>query len=273
MHHLTGRIAPLIALLSPFLFVACSQEPASEPTIAEPAAKAIDCRLTMGWDPWAPYQFRNARGEVTGLDVDIARAVAGAAGCELDFVNGNWMEMLSRLRDGDVDLVAGATPTPGREKFASFTEPYRTESFIVFTLAENADIRAAESLGALFDSEARIGVVAEYYYGEEIYALMKAAAVGGRLREAVVSEANYQGLLNGEIDALLDDPFVASSILRSRGWGGRIVATDLGTATGQVSFMLSRQSVDPEIIRRFNDGMRRIRENGELPAILDQYRK
>lgn len=269
MRHLARRLTPLLVLLSTVLFAACSQEPESEATV--PAA--ADCRLTMGWDPWAPYQFRNAAGDVTGLDIDIARAAAAAAGCELAFVDGKWMDMLERLRNGDVDLLAGATPTPGREEFAVFTEPYRKESFVVFTLADNAAIRATKTLDALFNGEARIGTVAEYYYGEDVYALMDTAAAAGRLREAEVSEANYRNLLDGEIDAFLDDPFVASSILRSRGWGGRIVATPLNTATGQVSFMLSRESVAPEVIQRFQDGMRRIRENGELAAILDAYRE
>lgn len=232
--------APLALLL--LLFTACSQEPESE-TASVSQDSAADCRLVMGWDSWEPYQYRNPQGGVAGLDIDIARAAAAAADCELDFVDGKWMDMLQRLRDGDVDLLAGATPTPGREEFAVFTEPYRSESFVVFTRADNAEIRAAQTLAALFDSEARIGTVAEYYYGEEIYALMDAASAAGRLREAEISEDNYQGLLNGEIDAFLDDPFVASSILHSHGWGERIVATGLNTATGQVSFMLSRQSV------------------------------
>ncbi|HEX7047452.1 MAG TPA: transporter substrate-binding domain-containing protein [Gammaproteobacteria bacterium] len=269
----TAPFVPL-ALLLPLLFTACSQEPESETAGAsQDSPAAADCRLVMGWDSWPPYQYRNPQGEVAGLDIDIARAAAAAGGCEIDFVDGNWMDMLNRLRDGDVDLLAGATPTPGREEFAVFTEPYRSESFAVFTLADNAQIRATETLAELFDSEARIGTVAEYYYGEEIYALMDVAAAAGRLREVEVSEDNYQDLLNGEIDAFLDDPFVASSILRSRGWGERIVATGLNTATGQVSFMLSRQSVTPQVIQRFGDGMNRIRENGELAAILEEYRK
>lgn len=277
MRHSSARFTPLFFLLFPFLFIACSEQPQDEgtaPAAATPSVpQASECTLTMGWDPWEPYQYRDARGDITGLDIDIAKAAAKAAGCELAFVDGQWMDMLNRLRDGDVDLLAGATATPGREKFAVFTAPYRSESFVVFTLADNAAVRAAKTLDELFASDARIGTVAEYYYGEEASALLNLAAADGRLIEAAVAELNYRMLLNGEIDAFLEDPFVASSILRSRGWGERIVATDLNTATGDVSFMISRQSVTPGNIERFSRGLQQIRDSGELEAIITAYRR
>ncbi len=273
MRHVRKPFTPLILLLA-FVVPGCSQEPEGDATAAAAPATAPPpaCELTMGWDPWEPYQYRDVRGEVTGLDVEIAKAVAAAAGCELVFVDGQWMDMLNRLRDGDVDLLAGATATSGREAFAAFTAPYRSESFVVFTLADNAGIRDAKSLEEVFGSGARIGTVSEYYYGEEASALLDAIAAEGRLGEAAVSELNYQRLLHGEIDAFLEDPFVASSILRSRGWGRRIVATNIGTATGDVAFMISRQSVAPETVRRFSDGLQKIRDDGTLAAIIEEYR-
>lgn len=278
MRNAARRFTSLVILLLVPFFSGCSEAPQEETAavVAEPpvdatTTPATECRLTMGWDPWAPYQYRDAAGNITGLDVEIARAIASTAGCELDFADGDWMDMLNRLRDGDVDVLAGATVTPGRAEFAEFTAPYRSESFTVFTLADNTAIREASSLQTLLTSDARIGTVAEYYYGADVLELLDSVAAEGRLEEATVAEINYQRLLDGEIDAFLDDPFVAASILHGRDWGDRIVATEIGTANGEVTFMVSRQSVAPENIQRFKDALERIRADGRLAAIIDDY--
>ena len=63
------------------------------------------CKLVMGWDPWMPYQYRAADGSVTGLDIEIASAVAAAAGCALGTHEGSWMQHLSMIEKGELDLA------------------------------------------------------------------------------------------------------------------------------------------------------------------------
>jgi polar amino acid transport system substrate-binding protein len=31
--------------------------------------------VSMGWEDWQPYQYRNDRQEVTGLDVELMQAI------------------------------------------------------------------------------------------------------------------------------------------------------------------------------------------------------
>jgi len=240
---------------------------------AEPAAPpAESCHLVMGWDPWPPYQFRDAHGEITGLDVEIARAAAEAAGCDTELVEAPWMELVGRLRTGDVHLLAGATRTPGREEFAEFTRPYRSESFVVYTYAENEALRNATSLDALLEGETRLGTVAEYYYGAEISAVLDALQRSGRLHEASIAELNYERLEMREIDAFIDDPYVVSSILRNRAGADHVVPTGISIDSEQVAFMLSKAGVDDGSIGRFRDGLETIRSNGRLKEILDTWR-
>lgn len=140
------------------LLQACEQR---DTEMAEAPVPEPPCILVMGWDPWEPYQFVDGHGEVTGLDIEIARAAASAGGCTLELVQASWMELLGRLQAGDVHLLAGATRTPGREAFAEFTSPYRAESFVVYTLAGNEALKNATQLQTLLDGETRVGTVAE----------------------------------------------------------------------------------------------------------------
>lgn len=273
----------LIPILPVFLLMLAGCERASEDTGREATAQeasserdanvAEPCRLVMGWDPWQPYQFRDPHGEVTGLDVEIAVAAAEAAGCELEFVEASWMELMDRLREGEIDLLAGATKTPGREQFAEFTEPYRSESFVVYTLADKGNLLEAASLDAFLESDMRLGIVAEYYYGEEISKVLDQLQDADRLFEAPIAALNYERLSTGEIDAFIEDPYVASAILRNQPNASRVVPTGIRVEADEVTFMLSKAGVDDANLERFREGLAKIRRNGRLAEILEAWRK
>ena len=268
----------LLFLFLPGVMAGCEQssqgksEAVTQDAAAKTAPAAPPCRLVMGWDPWQPYQYRDAQGDVTGLDVEIARAVAAAADCELELTEASWMELLGRLKAGEVHLLAGATRTSGREAFAVFTAPYRAETFVLYTRADNEGLRRADNLDALLSGNAVIGIVAEYYYGPEISSVLDAIDEGGRLREASIAEMNYERLDMREIDAFLEDPFVASSILRNRPDSG-VVQTGIRIQADEVSFMLSKAGVGENDIAKFSDALEVIRNDGTLEEILRVWRE
>lgn len=238
---------------------------------AEPGPVMNDCELVMGWDPWEPYQYRTAQGDVSGLDVEIARAAAAAADCDLELLEGQWMSLLGQLRQGKINVLAGATRTPGRDEFAEFTEAYRSESFLVYTHVRNQRLIEMSELDALREGDFMVGTVAEYYYGDEISAVLDELDEAGRLREAAVAELNYERLLNGDIDAFVEDPFVAAALIRKRGLT-QIAPTSTRIGAADVRFMLSREGLSEASIARFADGLEQVRASGQLEAIFERYR-
>src|SRR5262245_21316825 len=132
------RSFALLVILLLCATVACSEggtagqtAQAVTPAVAAPAP-AGPCRLTLGWDPAEPFQYRSAEGALAGLDIELVQAVAAAAHCELDFAEGRWVTLVLRLQRGDVDVLAGAMRTPARETYALFSEPYRNESIALY---------------------------------------------------------------------------------------------------------------------------------------------
>lgn len=67
-----------------------------------------------------------------GLDVELVQALTKSMNCKLSVVQGSWLELLSMLREGDIDFVLGASKTEDRESFAYFSEPYRQERFQLY---------------------------------------------------------------------------------------------------------------------------------------------
>ena len=72
-----------------------------------------------------PLNFKSKGGEIIGLEVDLARALAGLMGVELKIVEKPFSELLGALAADQVDLVmSGLTTTPERSIRAAFVGPY-----------------------------------------------------------------------------------------------------------------------------------------------------
>ncbi|MBY6204921.1 ABC transporter substrate-binding protein [Halomonas denitrificans] len=255
--------------------------PAAERAEGDPAiaaagnAAAADasapCVLTVGWDPWEPYHYLAIGGQPQGLDIEIVGAVAEHAGCDLEFLQGGWDTLLRLLRAGELDLMLGATRTPAREDWARFSEPYRSESFRLYVLDRRSEDFADRDLEALLGDGFRLGVTQGYYYGPDINRLIEQPGLENQVLEAPVGELNFTWLLDMQIDGFIEDPFVAAAIERRRRDAEPIVALPDELSEGPVAFMFSRESVDPDVVQRFDAGISALRESGRHQALLDQY--
>ena len=75
---------------------------------------------------YAPFNFKNANGELDGYDVDVAKGVAGIIGADLEFVCQQWDGMIPALLANKFDLVvASMSITDSRLKKMDFSQPYR----------------------------------------------------------------------------------------------------------------------------------------------------
>lgn len=267
-----------VVILSAGLVAACqSPEPPmeAEPTPVAPLTMteslADDCHLSMGWDPWEPYHFVAAGGQVQGLEVDLISALAEEVGCSLSFVQGNWASLLRLIRLGDLDLLPGATHTPEREAFSWFSDPYREEHFMVYARIDDAARWADQPLEALLDDGFRLGVTQGYIYPDAINRLQGEDRFRGQFIEAAVGELNFSNLMDHRIDGFVEDPFVTASIQRRRSWGTAIVPLALDFSAGQVHLLFSRESTNENLVEAFNQALDTLREDGRYDQIMARY--
>ncbi len=75
---------------------------------------------------YAPFNFKNADGELDGYDVDVAKGVAGLIGADLEFVCQQWDGMIPALLANKFDLIiASMSITDKRLKKMDFSSTYR----------------------------------------------------------------------------------------------------------------------------------------------------
>ena len=73
---------------------------------------------------YAPFNYKNANGELVGYDVDVAKGVARIIGSEINFVCQEWDGMIPALLANKFDLViASMSITEKRMKSIDFSGP------------------------------------------------------------------------------------------------------------------------------------------------------
>lgn len=230
-----------------------------------------ECHLSLGWDPWAPYQYITPEDEVKGLEIDLVNAMAREAGCDISFVQDNWMNLLDGIRDGRIDMLGGATKTQSRESYAIFSDNYRDESFHLYVRSDDIEKFAGKSLKELLEGEFKLGITEDYVYGDLVSVLLDDESFSTKLLTVPISEVNYYNLIQNEIDGFLEDPIVAAYMIRSKGLQGQIESESLDIHSGDVAIMFSRKSVQAETVQAFNRALAKIKESGEYQKILDKY--
>ncbi|MGD8378785.1 MAG: transporter substrate-binding domain-containing protein [Gammaproteobacteria bacterium] len=251
-----------------------SSQSQNEPATSESAkpASVATCRITMGWDPWKPYEYEDEHGNLTGLDVDLVRAMAKAGGCTIVPVHDNWLNLIRKLQSGKLDMLPGATRTQARIKYAYFSNPYREETFLLYGAAEKKADFTADSLRKMLSAGFRLGVTEGYVYGDKVSRLQNDPRYAADFVTARVSGDNLDRLLAGKIDGFLEDPFVATAEIHAHDAGDRITAYPLKIHNGRVHLMFSQVSVTPQTIARFNRGLATIRADGTYDRIIARYK-
>jgi polar amino acid transport system substrate-binding protein len=147
-----------------------------------------------------PLNMKTRSGEVIGLEVDLARALAESMGVRMQIVEKPFAELLPALEKGDVDLViSGVTITAERNARVAFAGPYFVTGAAI--LSRDAKLASSQETAALDDPKYRFvalaGSTSEHFVRTE---LPKA-----QLATTTNYEAAVQQVIAGQADAMIGD--------------------------------------------------------------------
>ncbi len=229
------------------------------------------CSLLLGWDAWEPYLYINRMGEASGLDIDIIKEATKRAGCKLTFEKGEWSGLLKKLKNGEIDIVAGASITESRKAFAYFSEPYRSESFVLYVRSEDFEKYVDKSFNALLENGMRLGVVMDYVYGETVNNYQDQDKFSKQFVYSQIGEASFSLLFDNSVDAVLEDPFVGADVIRRKGWRKSVRKLPIVLHSGEVHLMYSNKSVNNAQLQAINNALAQMRADGSYRQLLESY--
>lgn len=252
------------------IMVLSSTIPTSLTAETDHSKPAGSCFITVGWEPWEPYMYLTPGTEVSGLDIEILEALAQEAGCILNYKQANWRSLLVMIQNGEVDVLPGASISESRKSFALFSESYREEHFAFYVNFEDLD-EFPITIQSLVEGGKKIGVTSGYMYGDELTYYQDSESYAEHFVETAIGEANIYSLLQHSIDVFVEDPFVATYNLQRKGLSDQIKQLPIDIHTGDIYLMFSKQTVEQEVVDRFNKALAKIKKNTVYKRITERY--
>jgi polar amino acid transport system substrate-binding protein len=235
------------------------------------ALTSVPCRagtITLGADEWFPYNGTPGAAR-EGYIVDIARAVAATGGDTIAYRTYDWETTIARVRAGTDDCAIGATAEDGPGLVLS-SQPVGRSVSAFFVRRETAWRYA----GSASLETIRLAAIAGYQYGAEVDAWI-ASAPPGRVQVVHNSRRALRSafglLLTRQVDALIEDVVVVRALADEMGVRDRVV--EAGTVPGALDLYLacSPTKRGRQLAQRFGDGIRQLRDSGELARIMARY--
>lgn len=91
-------------------------------------AYAQDLRMAVShWPPWTINESTASPGDISGVDVEIVRAIAELMDLSVTLIPCPWKRCLLMMEQGEIDIATSLQKRPERERYMSyFDQPYKT---------------------------------------------------------------------------------------------------------------------------------------------------
>ena len=223
--------------------------------------------LRIGWSDYPPFQYPGPSGPV-GLDVELLELLAKAAGERLQWLRRPWARQMTDAAQGELDLIASATPTPERHAFAEFTQPYRNERVALLGLAGAPPVRRLADLKA---SAVRIGMIRGVAFPAAVRQELEDPDMARLLQPLYANDLTLSALRGRRVDYVIDDP--ATLLVRAAREPGDVVEVVLELAVSPVHLLVSKRALEarPDLLVRLNQGLQRARQQPEWARALARY--
>ena len=158
-----------------------------------------------------PLGFTDEKNELTGIDVDVAKALAETLGVKVDFVSTTNANRIPYLVSGKVDLViASFTMNPERRKVVEFTNQYFRGGAALVVNGANPN---TSNIKGIADMKGMKIAVSKGSFNDEV-ATKLAGATNEIIRFDNVSDL-YQALKSGKADAIVEDVVLAGYTIKN----------------------------------------------------------
>ena len=235
---------------------AASSEAASTSAAAELTTVEAG-KLTMATNAtFPPYEMTTDSGEIEGIDVDTAKAIAEKLGLELQIDDMDFDAALLSVQQGKADIVmAGVTVTDERKAVMDFSDSYATgiQSIIV---PEGSDITSPDDLAGK-----KIGTqrgTTGYIYCSDDFGDDAVVAYDDGLTAV-------QALKNGQVDAVVIDNAPAEEYVAAN---PGLVILDTSYAEEDYAIGMAKGSALEDAV---NAALEELKADGTLQSIVDKY--
>lgn len=222
-------------------------------------------QIVVGSDVYPPFNYEDADGTPTGIDVELAREAFRRMGYEPKFVTIVWEEKNNLLEQGIIDCIWGSFSIDGREDQYRWTQPYMYSRQVV-AVRENSPIYTLQDL------EGKRVAVQSTTKPEGIFLSHTDPRIP-QIRELFSLQSQeliYPYLSKGYADAIAAHETAIMQCMADYNLNYRILEEPLLTVGLGVAFAKDDQrNICDELSKTF----REMREDGTMKKIIGKYLK
>ena len=252
------------------LMAGCSGSATPTPAPSAPAASSTPApapektTLTMGTNAeFPPYEFYEG-GAVTGIDAEIAAAIAGKLGMELVIEDMEFDSIISSVKSGKIDMgMAGMTVTDERLEEVNFTTSYATGVQVII-VPEDSAIASVDDLlaeGASHTIGVQLSTTGDLYATWDI----EDEGLGTFDRYNKGADA-VMALKNGQVDCVIIDNEPAKAFVAANE-GLKIL--DTAYATEDYAICIAKENT--ELLEQVDTALQELIADGTVQSIIEKY--
>lgn len=239
-------------------------ESAAESVASEAASEDAELvtvtegKLTMSTNAaFPPYEMTTDSGDLEGIDIEIAGAIAKKLGLELQVDDMDFDAALLAAQQGKSDIVmAGVSVTEERQKVMEFSDSYATGVQVII-VKEDSDIASVENLDGKMIGTQR-GTTGNIYctddYGEDHVTTYDNGLTA------------VQALMNGQVDCVVIDQEPAKAFVAAN-QGLKILDTEYVSEDYAIGMAKGNTALQSAV----NKALAELQEDGTVQSIVDKY--
>jgi L-cystine transport system substrate-binding protein len=216
--------------------------------------------LTFGTEgTYAPFSFHDEKtNELTGYDVDVAKAVGKQLGRDVEFSENNWDSLFAGMEAKRYDGIANQVSiTDEREAKYVFSTPYTVSTGVVVTRADDTSVKSLADIKGKTSAQSTTSNWAQ------------TATEAGAKVEGVEGLTQAMTLLKqGRVDVTVNDQLAVLDYLKTSGDKGVKIAAETDDRTEQ-GFVFRKD--EAETAQQVSDALAKLKADGTLATISQKW--
>ncbi len=210
---------------------------------------------------YAPFEFTDGTGKLIGIDIEILEAIAEDQNFDIEYNPMPFSSGLQALESDQADgMIAAMGITDERKNAFDFSDPY-FEVGSMFAVKKDSDI---ESMDDLKGKKVATKIGSQ---GADIAARLQ-DDYGYSMTTFEGSVNMYQDVIAGNSDAVIEDFPVMAYAAKTGTVDLKLIGEEIEKMP--LGFAVNKGK-NPELLEKFNAGLKNIKESGEYDEILDKY--
>lgn len=234
-------------------------------------ALAQACVKSVRWFSDVPYAYRNADGEIRGLNIDIARTALKQMGCDAQFVELPWARALVELEQGRLDILPGALRKPEREVFAYFSRPINRSPNVLFIGKAAAKKYRINKLSDLLGTGFRLAAQINVSYGADYDALLKNPEFNANLSPLTMRLGAWKMLERDRIDGIIADEVTGLLELQRLGLSDIVSDTRVTVSEEPAAYAFSKKTNSQDFVKAFDNTFNAMLADGRYKEIAQRH--